>query len=258
MKNFGNIKDTFNSILVESIIKKDNKGKKLFNVYLKTLKENEDLRKQYLIYKNLSTKCFDNAGEAKEYIKENISLLRGLNEKQLKKGEKKLNSLLEGKTLSSINTTLYDTINILVNTEKTPSTLDTIIESINNIKDMMLERKEVIKEDKDMINLPPSVLTQMATTKFNTKYANINEDEKEILKAVLNGNEEDRKTVYHNLKTECIDTIDNKLNENIDLDLKDKILKVKDKLLRMTYNPDEYVKDIDKVYELKKSVAAEE
>ena len=90
MKNFGNIKDTFNSILVESIIKKDNKGKKLFNVYLKTLKENEDLRKQYLIYKNLSTKCFDNAGEAKEYIKENISLLRGLNEKQLKKGERNL------------------------------------------------------------------------------------------------------------------------------------------------------------------------
>ena len=37
-----------------------------------------------------------------------------------------------------------------------------------------------------------------------------------------------------------------------------KILKVKDKLLRMTYNPDEYVKDIDRVYELKKSVAAEE
>jgi len=26
----------------------------------------------------------------------------------------------------------------------------------------------------------------------------------------------------------------------------------------MSYNPDEYVKDIDKVYELKKSVAAEE
>ena len=258
MKNFGNIKDTFNSILVESIIKKDNEGKKLFNVYLKTLKENDDLRKQYLIYKNLSTKCFDNAVEAKDYIKENISLLRGLNGKQLKKGENKLNSLLEGKTLSSINSTLYDTINILVNTEKTPSTLDTLIESINNIKDMMLERKEVIKEDKDTVNLPPSVLTQMATTKFNTKYANINEDEKEILRAVLNGNEEDRKTVYNNLKTECIDTIDNKLNENIDLDIKDKILKVKDKLLRMTYNPDEYVKDIDKVYELKKSVAAEE
>ncbi len=53
-------------------------------------------------------------------------------------------------------------------------------------------------------------------------------------------------------------TVDNKLNEDIDLDLKDKILKVKDKLLRMTYNPDEYVKDINSVYELKNSVATEE
>ena len=64
--------------------------------------------------------------------------------------------------------------------------------------------------------------------------------------------------LQQNLKNECIDIIDNRLTEEIDLGLKDKILKVKDKLLRMTYNPDEYVKDIDKVYELKKSVAAEE
>lgn len=258
MKNFGNIKDTFNSILAESIIKKNEEGKKLFNVYLKTLKENEELRKQYLIYKNLSTKSFDDAADAKDYIKENINLLKNLNQKELDKGMKKLNTLLEGKEISTENTTLYDTINVLVNTKKSPSTLDTIRESINVIKERMLEREEIVKEDKDVVSLPPSVLTQMATSRFNTKYADITEEEKSILKTVLNGSEEDRQTVYNTLKTECIDTIDNKLNEDIDLDLKDKILKVKDKLLRMSYNPDEYVKDIDKVYELKKSVAAEE
>ena len=171
---------------------------------------------------------------------------------------KKLNTLLEGKEISTENTTLYDTINVLVDTKKSPSTLDTIRESINTIKERMLEREEIVKEDKDVVSLPPSVLTQMATSRFNTKYADITEEEKSILKTVLNGSEEDRQTVYNTLKTECIDTIDNKLNEDIDLDLKDKILKVKDKLLRMSYNPDEYVKDIDKVYELKKSVAAEE
>ena len=98
----------------------------------------------------------------------------------------------------------------------------------------------------------------MATNRFNLKYADINESEKEIIKTILNGNEEDKKNVYETLKNECIDIIDNRLTEEIDLGLKDKILKVKDKLLRMTYNPDEYVKDIDRVYELKKSVAAEE
>ena len=30
MENFGNIKDTFKNLVVESVIKKDEKGKKLF------------------------------------------------------------------------------------------------------------------------------------------------------------------------------------------------------------------------------------
>ena len=108
------------------------------------------------------------------------------------------------------------------------------------------------------MNLPPSVLTKMAVNRFNLNYSDIDEEEKKIVKSVLNGTDEDKKEVYNTLKIECIDLIDNKLNEEIDLGLKDKMLKVKDKLLRMSYNPDEYVKDIDKVYELKKSVAAEE
>ena len=39
MDNFGKIKDTFNLILSESIIKKDKEGKKIFNSYLKELKK---------------------------------------------------------------------------------------------------------------------------------------------------------------------------------------------------------------------------
>ena len=113
-------------------------------------------------------------------------------------------------------------------------------------------------EEYETINLPPSVLSKMAVNRFNSKYSNITEDEKKILKSVLNGTDKNKEEVYNTLKIECIDLIDNKLNEEIDLGLKDKMLKVKDKLLRMSYNPDEYVKDIDKVYELKKSVAAEE
>jgi len=56
MNNFGKIKDTFNLILTESIIKKDSEGKKLFISYLKELKENKSLKSQFLLYKNLSDK----------------------------------------------------------------------------------------------------------------------------------------------------------------------------------------------------------
>lgn len=254
MKNFGTIKDTFNSILAEAIIQKDEEGKKLFNQYLKTLKENTELRKQYLIFKNLSTKSFTDAVEAKDYIKENIELLKDLKVESLKEGFEKLETILEGKTLNEENSELYSHINTLYSTEKTPSTLDKINDSINYIKEDMLKREEVIVEETETVNLPPSVLTKMATSRFNSKYANIDESEKGILKVVLNGTEEDKEKLYNDLKTECIDSIDTKLNEDIDLDLKDKILKVKDRLLRMNYSKEDYIKDLDKVVELKYSI----
>ena len=156
------------------------------------------------------------------------------------------------------NIELYDHIDILVNTKKTATSLDTLHKSLNFIKDKMVREEINEIEEYETINLPPSVLSKMAVNRFNSKYSNITEDEKKILKSVLNGTDKNKEEVYNTLKIECIDLIDNKLNEEIDLGLKDKMLKVKDKLLRMSYNPDEYVKDIDKVYELKKSVAAEE
>ena len=72
MENFGNIKDTFKNIVVESVLRKDKEGKKVFSKFLKTLKENKTLSDQYLIYKNLQTKKFDDGGQAREYIKENF------------------------------------------------------------------------------------------------------------------------------------------------------------------------------------------
>ena len=44
MENFGNIKDTFKNLVIESVIKKDKKGKKLFSKFLKTIKENKTLK----------------------------------------------------------------------------------------------------------------------------------------------------------------------------------------------------------------------
>jgi len=252
MNNFGKIKDTFNLILSESIIKKDNEGKKIFNSYLKELKENNSLKSQFLLYKNLSSKKFTNESDAKYYIKENITLLKKLDKKEINSGTKKLVSLLEGKELVKENH-----INILVETKKTASSIDKIQESINFITRKMMEVSEQEVEQYESVNLPPSVLTKMAINRFNLKYSDITESEKNIIKSVLNGTEENKEDVYVNLKKECIDLIDNKLNENTDLDMKDKLLKVKDKLLRMTYNPNEYVGDIDKVYQLKQSVATD-
>ena len=49
------------------------------------------------------------------------------------------------------------------------------------------------------------------------------------------------------------DLLNNKLSES-DLDIKEKLLNAKDKLLRMVYNKETYNTDISKVYQLKQSI----
>ena len=251
MTNFGYIKDTFNNILSESILNKNEEGKKLFKKYVQTLKEDINLKKEYLIYKNLTTKKFTSESDAKDYIKENISLLKDNNPS---KGLNKLNKILGDKEIVKENKEIYSHINILRNTTKTPTNIERIQESINFFKERMLKEETKVESQYDVAGVPPSVLTKLAVNKFNSRYENITEEEKKIIKNVLNGNDEEKEETYSSLKNECIDIIDNRLSENTDLDLKDKLLKVKDKLLRMSFNKETFPTDIDSIYNLKNSV----
>jgi hypothetical protein len=254
MSNFGNIKDTFKNLVIESTIKKDNKGKKLFSKFLKTIKENETLKNQYLIYSNLQNSKFDDGVEAREFVKENISLLKGLNKEHINKGNEFFLKVLKGNEIVKENQEFYDKVTFLVNTKKTPSNIKKINESISHIVRVMLEKEDVEEVVTESLDLPPSVLTKLAVNKFNSRYSNISESEKEIIKTVLNGSNEDKEEIFNKLKRECIDTINNKLNESSDLDLKDKLLKVKDKLLNTDFSLDNFKTDIGKIYDLNESI----
>jgi hypothetical protein len=254
MENFGNIKDTFKNLVIESVIKKNDSGKKLFKKFLKTIKENKTLKHQYLIYNNLQNSKFDDSLEAKEFVKENISLLKKLNKEHINKGNSYLLKLLKGNNIIKENDSFYNDITFLVETVKTPSNIKQINESINNIVKVMMMKEEVDEVITETIDLPPSVLTKLVVNKFNSKYSDISESEKEIIKSVLNGNTEEKESVFNKLKRECIDGIDNKLNETTDLELKDKLLKVKDKLLNTTFNIENFTSDVTKIYELKESI----
>jgi hypothetical protein len=254
MENFGNIKDTFKNLVVESTIRQDENGKKLFSKFLKTIKENKTLKDQYLIYNNLQNTKFDDSSEAKEFVKENIELLKNLNETHLKKGNEYFMKVLKGNKIVKENKEFYNNVSYLVSTEKTPSNIKKINESINYIVRLMLEKeveKEVVVET---VNLPSSVLTSLAVNKFNSKYSDISESEKEIIKTLLNGSDENKESIFNKLKRECIDGIDSKLNESTDLELKDKLLKVKDKLLTTNFKLESFKTDITKIYDLKQSI----
>jgi len=75
VKNFGKIKNTYNTILVESITSKKDENKSVFKKYIKTIKSDEILKEQFLIFNNIENKVETDRAKATEYVKESIALL---------------------------------------------------------------------------------------------------------------------------------------------------------------------------------------
>lgn len=82
MQNFGKIKNIFNEILAEGVASNSNTSKPLFKTYMKTLKENEILKTQFLVFDNIENKIEENEFKATEFVKANIELLKKIQQKR--------------------------------------------------------------------------------------------------------------------------------------------------------------------------------
>jgi len=155
---------------------------------------------------------------------------------------------LEDNTLSK----LHENITSLIFTEKKPKTVDTIVESLSGVVEYIKENE--IKETSEVSHLPNSMLSNIAVDKFNDRYSELNEDEKSVLKTILESDDEGKKEIYENLSRECIDLVDKNLTES-DIDSKEKLLAVKDRLLRLEFISESFISDISKLIELKSDLS---
>jgi hypothetical protein len=251
MYNFGNINNAFSEILLESFIKKDASKKKAFQTYLKTIKESKILKTQYLIYKNISDKCGNNWDDIKtsEYIKENIQLMNNFNVNTIAEENKKLVSLI-GDNINLLESDykfkeLNENIGTLIenNKNRNPNNIDKIVESFNFVLNHIKSNVEIEPEE-----LVSENVCQLAIHKFNQKYSEMNEGDYNILKTIIKTNKEE---TFKTTVNECINLIDSKLDEN-DSEINTKLLKVKDKLSKLTYIEENFISDIIKITELKK------
>ena len=245
MINFGKINNGFSDILVESIKQNDSSKKLTFQKYLKELKENKILRNQYFIYDNITNKTEANDFKVSEYIKENIALMGNYSLRDIKRENEKLLSLLgENMVNDYVLNELHENINILITTKKTPETLNKITEAFSYISDYIKKDKK-LKEEK--INVEDTV------NKFNERYSNLSESEQRILKVAMGSDNEEKKSVFNETIIECIDLINENLVE-CELETKEKLLNVKDRLLRMSYMNENFINDMGKIFELKKGL----
>ena len=255
MQNFGKIKNAFSEILAEGIASNDVAKKNLFKKYVKTLRESNILKTQFLVYENIENLVENDQFSANLIINENLTLLNKFNKKDILKENQKLISIskdVEAKLEEAYDeklSNLHEAISSLVFLSRTPKTVNEIAKNRKNVLEYITTNKlKVVSESYDV---PNSMLSSILVEKYNEKYSELTETEKEVIKVLIESTDAEKLQVYTNITRECIDLIDSKLNES-DLDTKDRLLRVKDKLLKdkVELNED-FSKNISKLVDLK-------
>ena len=104
---------------------------------------------------------------------------------------------------------IHESISNLIFTDKNVVNINKFNDSINEISDYVKanEPKEVIKENL----IPTSILATVAINKFNQKYSSLDEEEKTLLKVIMNSDEKFKHESHDKIVNECMALIDSKL-----------------------------------------------
>lgn len=258
MQNFGKIKNAFSEILAEGIASNDVAKKNLFKKYVKTLKESEILKTQFLVYENIENVVENDQFSANLIVNENLSLLNKFKKKDILKENQKLIELsdeVKAKLDESYEeriSNLHESLSSLLFLDKSAKTVNEIAKNTKNVLDYITTNK--VKTIDESYDVPNSMLSTILVEKYNERYSDLTESEKEVIKILIESTDEQKIELYSKISNECIDLIDSKLNES-DLETKDRLLRVKDKLLRTRVKIDEdFSKNISKLVDLKKTL----
>lgn len=253
MQNFGKLKNIYNSKLVEGISSKKDSDKNLFKKYVKTIKENEALKAQFFVYNNIENKVETNEFKANLFLQENLALLAKFSKKELFESNANLMlPIVFENDEDYLNKELHENISMLIFTEKNLKNIDAIVEATCKVIDFMKGNKT--REIKESIGLPNSMISSIMVQKYNERYADLDETEKSVLKTLIDSDDIKKKEVYSSTLRECIDLIDSKLVES-SVETKDKLLRVKDKLLNdKTEVNEDFPKNVSKLIELRRSL----
>lgn len=220
---FGKIKQEINNILFESYSDK-NKFKAIFKEFYNILKNNKTIKEYYIVYSNIETKKFDDVSDATSYLNESLDYLKSLD------GDFSIahDFILKYKTDKTyVKETLLENIDTLLQDTKS-----NLIESRMNAKKYLVSHLLTQKSVSDNVvegTLPIKVYTNLIAKKFNKKYENLNEWEKDLIKSIISNDENKLSSIEESIVKENLELVNNKINIG-DAELKEKLSKVKLKL----------------------------
>lgn len=218
MINFGKYKDAGVSILIENYRNKD-KFKSLVKEFYSILNNSEILRENYILYNKIENVNLDEPELIKEFIDETLNSIKdnleycGCSEKKLKEFIDRNNGTIKENLIDDIINTPKFKIKERIELKKR------LIENVSNRP----------KKEKIEVNLPLSVYSSVLVEKFNEKYKDLNEEDKSIIKAVLDKDYEKLKESYNNLKQTTLNKIDTLIEESEDTLLINKLKVIKER-----------------------------
>lgn len=246
---------------INNIINKKNGGK-IIKEYVSLYKNNKDLLTGLMVFENLTSQ---NIGEdSKEFIEGNIKFIQeNVNIKTLASKISLVENFLDKNKIVKIsdveNGELFESIHKLIFLPKSITKINEKVNITNKLSKMLDDINDERGEDTSLMLESPensNLFYKILVDKFNEKYeSSLNEEEKKIFETITSSNSvDDKKSIFEEIKKECLTLTNELLKENIEVEVREKTLLVKEKLLDQTFSEGEYVRDIVSLNKLKKTL----
>lgn len=261
--NFGAIKDSVFKFSAHKMLK-EGKENDILKSFLSEVKSKPMLKAQYFLYKNLEEGSFDKENLAERYLNQNLNLVKNFNWHEILQEHKILRKLYFPEEFLVLGIPekrdLYEAISTLLesvtkpgfsNINKSEQAYDFVLNHLMTKK--TINESENLHEKEDMPNVFSwKYLTQKAVNNFNERYSHLNENEKKLLKVLMQDDKEKKLHLEH-LISETLELITKAKEKETNLGgTFDKFeTKIKSINLQESKNIDE---DIMNIEELKESL----
>ncbi len=236
---FGTIKENILNKLEKTYAESgENVFKKEFNRYVKTIKENRDLKEFHEVYDLFKQVNFDDYDVAREFIEESVSYLKSFDKSQIDKLVPLVNTIEK------------------INENSVEYKLDQIVfnENISLNEKAKLKVgliKQITKKNDTEINYKESF--GILQNKINENVSKLNEDQTKILELFIENDSEKINAFYSELIDITESIVGDKILESDNIDVIKKLVEVKKRLFTLKkQKPD--ITEIEKIVELKKGL----
>ena len=233
-----------------------NESKKMAFDFFDVIKNSPILKLEFKIFDNIENKHINNDLIATRYIDSNIKLFEVYTIDEIENECSKLNrfineNVVDFNDVEQKKIKLYTAIDNLIReslTDYLTVDVDTIHESFEIILNHIKTVNTSLTINEDVDHDVDDTVIEIAVNKFNEKYSSLSEDDRHLIKQLIDTTNVDKKSILETYKIESIEMLNNANNENFN----EKINAAIKKINEISYAEDTVIDNIIDLHELKK------